>query len=410
MTTYQYRADQLERAFEQMGLVVHRDSSRVSRSEYVEVESQEYTESEGERGETLKFRVSDHELPRGYAQPDYDVIADSKEHGGVAWNKSGTWVEAVEWVAGMWNLPEPAVLRQTKARAATQAQKELVRVKQAAIRFAQERLNEFDTAVAAGKVTGKKSNSGIWSLSGVPYVNLGAFPGEAFNLDKAISRAREKIVAEVETRRMDAEGAPTSTVDPDSAGSRSLGASRNEMQERLAVRADESGSPEESAQSGCEAGSDMKNTTQKDAYPDYRISDRFSFDQGDKVIANGYPGVVTSIYAKNADGTSSMVVVRLPGGSACVSASYPDCFPAISNGCEVVLEGRHSGRIEHVGESLVIQNTGRGRTVAHLCHRMVEIPTIGLSVTINYDERDPLTHSLKGTVKAHKNMGKELSR
>ncbi|MBK7814489.1 MAG: hypothetical protein IPJ52_09380 [Rhodocyclaceae bacterium] len=50
-------------------------------------------------------------------------------------------------------------------------------------------------------------------------------------------------------------GAPTPSVDPDSIGSRSLGASRNEMQERPAVRADESGSLEEPAQSGGGAGS-----------------------------------------------------------------------------------------------------------------------------------------------------------
>lgn len=36
---YELRADQLESAFSEMGLTVRRVSSRVSRSEYVEVES-----------------------------------------------------------------------------------------------------------------------------------------------------------------------------------------------------------------------------------------------------------------------------------------------------------------------------------------------------------------------------------
>lgn len=64
------------------------------------------------------------------------------------------------------------------------------------------------------------------------------------------------LVAEIK----EAEGAPATSVDPDSIGSRSLGASRNEMQERPAVRADESGSLAEPAQSGGGAGSGINIT------------------------------------------------------------------------------------------------------------------------------------------------------
>jgi hypothetical protein len=47
---------------------------------------------------------------------------------------------------------------------------------------------------------------------------------------------------------------------------------------------------------------------------------------GQKVICNGYPGIVTTVCGGQLTG---MVEVRLARGSVCVPYSYPDCYPSI---------------------------------------------------------------------------------
>lgn len=54
---------------------------------------------------------------------------------------------------------------------------------------------------------------------------------------------------------------------------------------------------------------------------DYAIGQRFTFEPGQRVVANGYPGAVKRMY------TEGMVEVRLEAGLVCVPASYPDCYP-----------------------------------------------------------------------------------
>ncbi|MEX3556207.1 MAG: hypothetical protein VB131_06395 [Burkholderia gladioli] len=54
----------------------------------------------------------------------------------------------------------------------------------------------------------------------------------------------------------------------------------------------------------------------------YAIGQRFTFEPGQRVIANGYPGAVKGMY------TEGMVEVRLDAGLVCVPASYPDCYPS----------------------------------------------------------------------------------
>ncbi|CAJ6624428.1 Uncharacterised protein [Burkholderia pseudomallei] len=54
----------------------------------------------------------------------------------------------------------------------------------------------------------------------------------------------------------------------------------------------------------------------------YAIGQRFTFEPGQPVIANGYPGAVKRMY------TEGMVEVRLDAGLVCVPASYPDCYPS----------------------------------------------------------------------------------
>ena len=45
-----------------------------------------------------------------------------------------------------------------------------------------------------------------------------------------------------------------------------------------------------------------------------------TFKPGDKVICNGYEGIVIQMFSED------MVEVRLERGDVCVSAGYPDCY------------------------------------------------------------------------------------
>ena len=57
----------------------------------------------------------------------------------------------------------------------------------------------------------------------------------------------------------------------------------------------------------------------------YEIGQKFVFFPGQKVICNGYPGTVRRMYYE------TMVEVRMERGEVCVSACFPDCYPAVDN-------------------------------------------------------------------------------
>lgn len=61
----------------------------------------------------------------------------------------------------------------------------------------------------------------------------------------------------------------------------------------------------------------------------YAIGQCFDFTEGQPVICNGYPGTISRVLSGQLAG---MVEVRLAGGQVCVSACYPDCYPAPSEG------------------------------------------------------------------------------
>jgi len=108
--------------------------------------------------------------------------------------------------------------------------------------------------------------------------------------------------------------------------------------------------------------------------PSFSLGQRFDFKQGDQVVANGYRGTVS----RTLDGElAGMAEVRLPGGGSCMSASFPDCFPAVTNGVEVVTEGRFVGAVKEVSGQFVVQDAGRGRLVAHECYRFDGLPAVG---------------------------------
>lgn len=61
------------------------------------------------------------------------------------------------------------------------------------------------------------------------------------------------------------------------------------------------------------------------ATPQFTPGQRFQFTVGQAVICNGFPG---TIYRVCEGPLKGLVDVRVPGGLTCVSASYPDVFPA----------------------------------------------------------------------------------
>ena len=107
--------------------------------------------------------------------------------------------------------------------------------------------------------------------------------------------------------------------------------------------------------------------------PLFSPGQKFDFKAGDQVIANGYRGTIGSVL----DGQlAGMIEVHLPGGLACMSSSFPDCFPAVTNGVEVVTEGRFLGKVLEVGKQFVVQDAGRGRLVGHEKSRFSVLPEV----------------------------------
>lgn len=63
----------------------------------------------------------------------------------------------------------------------------------------------------------------------------------------------------------------------------------------------------------------------------YEIGQRFTFAVGDKVICNGFPMVVSEV----CDGQlAGMVVAKTERGSVCVSANFPNIYPAPKLCCD----------------------------------------------------------------------------
>lgn len=59
--------------------------------------------------------------------------------------------------------------------------------------------------------------------------------------------------------------------------------------------------------------------------PVYAIGQPFVFTEGQQVICNGQRGTVARVLVGQLAG---MVEIRLARGLVCVSACYPDCYPA----------------------------------------------------------------------------------
>lgn len=115
--------------------------------------------------------------------------------------------------------------------------------------------------------------------------------------------------------------------------------------------------------------------------PAFGIGQSFDFQVGEPIVANGFRGSVSKVL----DGQlAGMLEVRLPGGTACVSSSFPDCFPAFNDGVEVVTEGRFIGPVKEVSGQFVVQDAGRGRLVAHECHRFDKLPEVGNVVDLRH--------------------------
>lgn len=97
--------------------------------------------------------------------------------------------------------------------------------------------------------------------------------------------------------------------------------------------------------------------------PEFAPGQKFEFSKGQRVIiANGLDATIIEICSGKLQG---MVVAEVPGSTMCVSATYPECYPAVNNGIEVVTHGRYLGSIMEIGAQFVVQDCGRGRLVAH---------------------------------------------
>lgn len=114
--------------------------------------------------------------------------------------------------------------------------------------------------------------------------------------------------------------------------------------------------------------------------PAYSTGQQFEFKNGDQIVGNGFRGTVRERYSGEIGKPGGMVNVRLPGGIACLSASYPDCYPANVNGIEVVTDGQYLGRVEAVTDQFVVQSVGRGKLVAHEAGKFTALPQVGNNV------------------------------
>jgi hypothetical protein len=115
--------------------------------------------------------------------------------------------------------------------------------------------------------------------------------------------------------------------------------------------------------------------------PSFEVGQRFDFKVGDVIVANGVRGCVAKVLDAQLEG---MIVADLPGGSVCIAPSFPECFPAFTNEMEVVTEGKYSGSVKEVSEQFVVQDAGRGRLVAHECHRFENLPAVGDSIDLQH--------------------------
>lgn len=142
MSIYSDEAGKIERALDAMGLQVSTEGSRISQSTYVIVESPEYTQTEGESGSVLKIRVSDHRLPGGYQQPDFEVQVGNAHHGVDMADAAGAWFDAVSWVGRRFGVePKGAAKRQIAAAAEKEA-----KAKQAAVAAADQQRDRLETS------------------------------------------------------------------------------------------------------------------------------------------------------------------------------------------------------------------------------------------------------------------------
>lgn len=132
---------------------------------------------------------------------------------------------------------------------------------------------------------------------------------------------------------------------------------------------------------GIQQIADKENPVAPRLMPAFEVGQRFELLEGYSVVANGYRGTVAKVLDGQFAGT---LEVRLPGGVTFVSASFPDCFPAFNNEVEVVTDGKFFGSVKEVSGQFVVQDAGRGRLVAHECHRFDKLPAVGDSIDLQH--------------------------
>ncbi len=95
VNAFESGADKMERALSKMGFSTNRESSRISKSEYLYARTPDFKMNDNGdviSGRQFKIRVSDHTLPDYYERPDFDVSVN----GGKRHDTTGGWEDVIK--------------------------------------------------------------------------------------------------------------------------------------------------------------------------------------------------------------------------------------------------------------------------------------------------------------------------
>lgn len=277
---YEKSADDLASMLEDMGFQTRRESSRVSMSEYIYAKTPDYAENDtGEpiSGRELKFRLSNHTLPSSYEQAHFDVAVFDEDM--LRGDVGGDITEALRYAVKKAEI-EPsgeakALIEARKAREEALSKAEADR-KAAAEDLHQSTLNlahAFISRQPDGATIGvSKRQRMTATLDGKIIDTLDTFPRDWASGTQAAKGQAPKMAKADALVFLEGKGAAP-------ANSRELGSHAPEgagMQERPAVRADESGSLEGPAQSDSAGGGESKTTGQGGKSQDPHIASTLS--------------------------------------------------------------------------------------------------------------------------------------
>lgn len=277
---YEKSADDLASMLEDMGFQTRRESSRVSMSEYIYAKTPDYAENDtGEpiSGRELKFRLSNHTLPSSYEQVHFDVAVFDADN--LRPDVGGDITDALRWASEASgvapNGEAKRLIGERAAQKAAAANAEAARL--AAANDARQQTLDLAHAFISRQPDGatigvSKRKRMTATLDGKIIDTLDTFPRDWASGTQAEKGQAPKMAKADALVFLEGKGAAP-------ANSRELGSHAPEgagMQERPAVRADESGSLEGPAQSDSAGGGESKTTGQGGKSQDPHIASTLS--------------------------------------------------------------------------------------------------------------------------------------